>query len=556
MASYPPPPYTPPPPGFDPRQQRRWIREQARAQRDMFRAQAQAARYSMRSLRRTSIVGPILLIAVGVVFLLIQTGRLSSMLMWDWYSRWWPLILLGAGVILLGEWAWDQYRLRDPNQPQYRRTLGGGVFTLLLLVAITGLVGRGVHNHLGDDQLWSRLHVGPDNIDEFLGDKHESDQTLDLAFATGTALEVTNPRGDVTVSGTSDDGHVHVAVHKQVYSRSDSDADSKSQQLSPATQTSGSKLSLSLPKVEGARADLVITLPADAPVTITSDRGDIHVASVKAPVTATANHGDVELSAITGATTAHLNTGGTSLSAHSLGGGLTIQGHAEDLTLADITGPVNIAGEFFGTTHLEHIAGTVHFRTSRTDFQLGRLDGEVEISPRMELTADQVLGPLVLTTSNRNIRLERVQGDVSVTNRNGTIDLTAAPQIGTITLLDRNGTVNATLPEQATFSVQANTTDGDIHTDFQLNPHESGDRRELTGTVGSGGPEVHITTTHGDISINRGTVLPLPPLPPTPPKLTAVPAVPKPSVHVHVPAIPTVPTPMAPTAPPTQKGER
>ena len=202
MASYPPPPYAPPP-GFDPRQQRRWARDQARAQRDMYRAQAQAARYSMRGLRRTSIVGPVLLIAIGVVFLLIQTGRVPSMSVWDWYFRWWPTILLSAGVVLLAEWGWDQFRLRDPQQPQYRRSLGGGSFTLLFLVAVTGIVGEQIRHHGADERLWSNLHIGPDNIDEFLGDKHEYDQTLDLVFPKGTALEVTNPRGDVTVSGTS-----------------------------------------------------------------------------------------------------------------------------------------------------------------------------------------------------------------------------------------------------------------------------------------------------------------------------------------------------------------
>jgi DUF4097 and DUF4098 domain-containing protein YvlB len=556
MASYPPPPYTPPP-GYDPRQQRRWARDQARAQRDMYRAQAQAARYSMRGLRRTSVVGPVLLIAIGVVFLLIQTGRLSSMRTWDWYARWWPSILLFAGVVLLAEWAWDQHRLRDPQQPQYRRTLGGGVFTLLFLVALTGVIGRQVHNHVGDDRLWSGLHLGPDNIDEFLGDKHEYDQTLDLVLPKGTALQVTNPRGDITLSGTSDDGHIHVAVHKQVYSRTDADAETKSRELNMTTQAAGPTLILAVPKVEGGRADLVITVPAESNATITSDRGDIHVASLKAPVTVTANHGDIDLSAITGAATAHLNSSGSSISAHSLASGLSIQGHAQDVTLSEITGSVSILGEFFGTTHLAHIAGPVRFRTSRTDFQLGRLDGEIEISPHMELTADQVMGPVVLTTSNRNIRFERVQGDISLTNRNGSIDLTATPQLGTINLQDRNGSVRTTLPEHSDFTVQANTTDGDIHTDFDLNSHESGDHRELNGSVGSGGPAIHITTTHGDISINRGTVLPLPALPPSVPRLSPMPALPalpgaprlptrnKPSIAPVRP----VPTPPAPDAP-------
>jgi len=74
----------------------------------------------------------------------------------------------------------------------------------------------------------------------------------------------------------------------------------------------------------------------------------------------------------------------------------------------------------------------------------------------------------VLTTSNRNISLDRISGAVAVTDRNGTIDLTAAPPLGPIDMEDRNGSVKLILPEHAGFSVQANTTNGEIYTDFPL----------------------------------------------------------------------------------------
>jgi hypothetical protein len=50
--------------------------------------------------------------------------------------------------------------------------------------------------------------------------------------------------------------------------------------------------------------------------------------------------------------------------------------------------------------------------------------------------------------------------------------------------------------------------------------------------VGAGGSLLRITTTNSDISIDKGTVLPLPPLPPAPPKLTLAPAQPPRAPHV------------------------
>ena len=49
-------------------------------------------------------MGPLLLIVVGVIALLVETNKLSVFQFWDWYIRWWPLLLIGVGLISLAEW--------------------------------------------------------------------------------------------------------------------------------------------------------------------------------------------------------------------------------------------------------------------------------------------------------------------------------------------------------------------------------------------------------------------------------------------------------------------
>jgi DUF4097 and DUF4098 domain-containing protein YvlB len=525
MSGY-PPPYPPPgpPPGHDWKYQRRILKEQARAQRDVIRAQREAYRYQYRSMRRGSIVGPLLVVALGIVFLLVQTGRLRSFSLWSWYGRWWPLLLVGVGVVLLVEWAFDRAAQRDGNVPYVRHGIGGGVIVLLIFMAITGAIWGGFTN-LHRDFFNHGFNFNPDDIDTFFGDKHESDQTFDQAFPANSALNVTNPRGDVTVSGTSDDNQIHIALHKQVYTRSDSEADNRAKELSPHIDTSpngsfGSTLNINVPSLEGTHADLVITVPATAPVTVTANHGDVHVNSVKAPVTVTANHGDIELSAITGAVNARINNGSSSFAAHSVTGMVSLTGHGRDVTLSDIDGSVNLNGEFFGDTHLERIRNTVKFHTSRTDFQLARLDGEVEISPNSDLSGSQALGPVTLTTRSRNISLEHVAGDLSVSNSNGSVDVVTAPPLGNVTVENRNGSVSVTVPEQAAFTVQAQTRNGDAENDFSLPTQEENNRKNFGGTVGKGGSLIRINTSEGDIALRKANLAPLPPLPPMPPPIS------------------------------------
>jgi DUF4097 and DUF4098 domain-containing protein YvlB len=527
MGNYPPPPYPPPPGppyGNDWKYQRRILKDQARAQRDMLRAQREAYRYQARSLRRSSILGPLVLITVGIVFLAVQTGHLQGYRLWEWYARFWPFLLVGAGVVMLLEWAYDQHVQSDPTQPQYRRRVGGGVFAVLVILAFTGVVLSGARTD-GRSRLFNGLSINQDNWDEFMGDKHESDQILAQAFPAGAALVVNNPRGDVTISGTSDDNQIHVSAHKQVYTRSDSEADAKAQRLSPNINVGGNNVTVSVPAIEGARADLTITLPATAATTVTANRGDVKITAIKAPVTITANHGDIELSAITGDITTRINNSGSNLSAHSVTGSLTVEGHSHDTTISDINGPLTLRGEFFGDAHFERIRGPLKFHTSRTDFQLARLDGQIDISSSAALSTSEAVGPLTLTTHSRNITLDRVAGDVSVTNRNGSVDVTSAPPLSNVTVENRNGSVSVTVPEQANFAYQFDATNGDIESDFPQVKSNSEDSRKNTvnGTIGKGGPLLRVTTSQGDVSLKKASIMPLPPMPPMPPKLTALP---------------------------------
>jgi DUF4097 and DUF4098 domain-containing protein YvlB len=283
-----------------------------------------------------------------------------------------------------------------------------------------------------------------------------------------------------------------------------------------------------------------VTVPADAAVTVNANRGDIHIASIKTSVAATANHGNVELSAITGTASVDINSAGSSLTAHNLDDGIAFRGHAQDITLADIKGPVTINGEVFGATLLERLNGTVHFHTSRADVQFARLDGEMQISGS-GISADQAQGPAVISTNNHGVTLDRVAGDIAITDRYGAIELTAAPALGNITIEDKNGSVKATLPEHAGFDIAAVTTNGDIDTNFSVgsstrgsssgdgSSHDSDSRanqRTLNGTVAAGGPTVRITTANGDISIMKGDVQPLAG-PPAAQKITLAPVAPK-----------------------------
>ncbi len=546
MAGY-PPPYSPL--GYDAKAQRRMYKDQVRFQREQMKLQR-------RAMRRSSLVGPVLLVTLGVIFLLVEMGRLHWWPVLEWFGRWWPLLLIAAGVVLLVEWTLDQrtqrQRAADGLPPIGSRSVGGGVIWLLVIVAILGGLAHtsaGARNW--DDR---NFHFGIGDFDRALGNAHDSDDSLTHAISADGVLTIDNPRGDVTVSGTSDDGQMHVAVHKRVFSFQDDEAQSKARDLQPTVTESGGWYSLRVPSIKGGMADLTVDVPRGVTLNVTADRGDVRVGTLHAPVTVNANRGNVDVSGVTGAVVAHLHSDGANFSAHSITGAVTSDGRTGDVNVSDVHGDLSLSGAYAGTTHLERVDGAVRFHTHRTDFQMARLDGEVELDTGSDLRADQMMGPVILKTDDRNITLERLQGNVQVVNTNGSVTLTSAAPLGTIDVTNRRGSVDVGVPAAASFTVEAATRHGDVENDFALPKTGSDDHPEMSGIVGHGGPMVRIQTTDGDVTVRKSLVAPLPPVAPVPPKITIAPVAPPavPAVRgpaMKLPKAPKVPATKAPDAP-------
>ena len=519
MSSYPPPPspehY---PPVYDRnamRAQQKMLRAQARAQQAQQRAIRHQLRAQRRSLRRGSVVGPLIILGLGVMFLLAQMGRIPWGQSLDWYSRWWPAVLIGAGIVLLVEWFVDQQRSSEGG-----RVLGGGVVFLLILLVVAGLASRTVEYGLGwRDRTFGH---GYNKLDYLFGDRHDSDTSLTSSLPAATTFVINNPHGDVTVTGSSSDGQVHVNVHTQTYAWKQSDIDRKTKELEPTFSNDGGVLKLNVNAVEGGEVDLIVTVPHAAPVTVQADHGDVNVSELASPVTISANHGEVDVSGVDNSVTLHMNDDDASVTLHNIHGPVSLEGHSGDIDISDVTGELSLQGDFFGSTNLERIGGPVHFNTTRTQFSAARLDDEFNVDSD-SLNANELLGPVVLKTQDKNITLDRVQGSVDVSNRNGSVELTNAAPLSGISIENHKGSVDLGVPGGAGFVLNAQTRNGDMENDFGLQSKDDDGSHMLQGRVAGGGPTVTIATTDGDVTVRRSTVAPLPPTPPTAPRITLTP---------------------------------
>ncbi len=541
MASMPPntPPGTPPPPGRppgppygppqgapqygapygNPKDYWRYQKEQNkaawRAQRDLWRAQRDALKAQHRAYRAPSVAGPIVLIGVGIVSLLLISGRIQWDPFWDWFGRWWPLMLIGIGAVALAEWAID---LRRENPPA--RRFGGYVWLVILIL----LLGAGASSH----RFWGPWQAewgdnDNDQFNPFREPEHDMDQPVfNTPIPANAQIEIQDPRGDVSIAA-GDDATMGVKAHQIAFASKEEEINKIFEAEKAHVTVSGNAVVVKVDGNSSGRTNLSITVPKSASVNVNNGRGNLTVAGLNGNVDAELHHGNFEAASIAGHVHARVSDQGD-VSAHDIQGEVTVDGNGGDLTLSDIHGQVTLQGDYTGDTHVERADQSVHFHTSRTDLEFARLPGDMSINSD-SLHATQVVGPVrVICSRSKDIEMSQVFGDTHIEDKDARVELDMGGAYP-IEVKNNKGDIEVSLPDNAGFIVDARTHNGDIVSDFPL--EISGDENKTaTGTVGKGGPKVTLSTEHADLRIRKGGEAPAAPPAPSAPKAPGAPKAP------------------------------
>jgi DUF4097 and DUF4098 domain-containing protein YvlB len=481
---------------------------------------AQAQRYYQRSLRRPSMLGPLVLIVVGVIALLVETNKLNPVRLWDWYIRWWPLLLIGVGLLSLSEWWLD--RRHAGAGYRWRRRSHAGLIALIVCLAVLaymasatthGLHGMHVFGH-GKEDLFSHL----------LGQEHNDDRSLNRQIPARAPIDIQVPHGDVTVTPSGDD-QIHVQAHLVVYAANDRAARRNLDALAPQLMVDGGNVTLRAADVSDGHADLTIEIPNGAVPSVTAGHGDVTLEGLAGPANVNADRGDVKADNITGEV--HVRMGKGDFSAHAITGDLSLQGRLDDVSISDVQGKVGLEGDFFGDTNLAHIASAVHFHSSRTNVEAIMIPGDLSIDSG-DLQLNNATGPVRISTSAKDVECSGITGDLRVEDGDGDISLGVVAPLGQLDIHNRNGAINLTVPRDASFQLQATARNGNIESKVELPLTSAGESQSISGQVGKGGPRIALVSDHGDIAITAMDVVPEPPPPPTAPSPPGSPAPPAP----------------------------
>ena len=464
---------------------------------------------------RRSFAGPLVLIILGIVFLLGNLHMLSWARLGTLFAHYWPALLILWGVVKVIEYQQAQ------REGVSARGIGAGGIFLVILIVVSGLIATQA-TRFNWGEIRDNMNIDDNDIENLFHDSYNFDDHLEQDLpASANSLRVNDDHGAVRVS-VADDNKITVAVRKRVGAENQGDADKYNSETKPTITTVGGQLTLDA-KTQGAgnhpvQTDLDIAIPRKMELHITSRRGDVSVTGRDADVEINSQHGDVSVEEVTG--NLKLNLEKSSAKIEQITGDVHINGRLNEVAVTDVKGAAQLEGEFGESVKLSRITKNVNFKSSRTDLEFSRIDGDLELDSD-DLHADQITGPVRLTTRSKQIRLEDVSGDVRLQNENGGVDVTMR-SLGNVQIDNRSGDIALSLPEKAGFHLDAHTRDGQIESDFSELKVDSDDRQaKASGTVGNGASHIVLNNDHDSIEIHRYSAKAM-----APPAVPAVPAKP------------------------------
>jgi hypothetical protein len=384
------------------------------------------------------------------------------------------------------------------------------------MIVVFGLVGNqmervnwsGLRDQIGDDS----------DFPNIFGESYNFNDHLEQNFPGDASLKVIDNHGAVSVHAADDD-KITVVVRKRVGADNQDDADKYDRETKPMITAIGGLVTVNANVEAGdhpVETDLDISVPRKAPVSIASRRGDVNVSGRNGNVDISAQHSDTSVDDVTGNVKVSQEKG--SVKVEQITGDVHLDGRVNEVSVADVKGSVQLDGEFQESIKLERIAKTVTFKSSRTDMELSRIAGSLDLDSD-ELHAEDVTGPVHLTTRSKNVRLEGVSGDVRLQDDNGTVEV-VMHVLGNVQIDNRNGDVQISVPDKAGFRIDARTRGGEIQSDFpELKVNNDEHEAHASGTVGNGASHIVINNEHEGIEIRKASATPpTPPAPATPAK--------------------------------------
>ena len=419
-------------------------------------------------MRRASLVAPLLLIGIGLLFL--ARNVFPEMQLLDYLARYWPLLLVIWGGLRLVEilfWAATSRSLPSHG-------ISSGEWVLVIFLCFLGVSLHAVRGF----SPWltgSRIELG--GLDIF-GESYDYTLAAEKPAAKTPRVIIESFRGNARITG-ADVQTVKVTGHSTIRSLDQASADRANQEAplevdgdpneihvrTWQNRVSGGNRGLVIGSTSRISADLEIVVPKGATIEAHGRSGDFDISGVNGSIDVNSDNASVRLEDIGGDVVVEVR-GSDILRAAKVKGSVELKGRGSDIDLQDIAGPVTINGTFTGNSQLHNLAKPLRIITPYTEFSAEKVtDMRVTLG---NLNASDLTGPVRMTSSRSwDVSLANFTNSLDINLSGGDVDL--RPGLLPLAKMDvrsRTGHIELALPPSAKFDLTATSTHGSVDNEF------------------------------------------------------------------------------------------
>ncbi len=470
-------------------------------------------------MRPRSIVGPLLLIVIGVLFL---ANNLRPDLRYvDVLIQSWPYILIAWGVLRLIEvFVWYAR-----SKPLPASGMGGGEWALIVLLCIIGSGMFFVHQRRPGFMMRG-VEIFGESFDYAIPEKKIA------APAKQCRIVIENFRGNARISGT-DTTEIKLNGRKSIRAMTETEAAQSDKDSPTELIQQGDTIIVrnNQERVTGNRrvsTDIEIVVPRYASVEGHGRLGDFDISDVNGEIDINSDNAGVRLQNIGGNVRVDTRRGDI-LRASNVKGNIELRGRCKDLDLENIEGQVTVSANFYNDLRFRNLAKPLRVDSALNgsfELELAKLPGEIHLDPR-NFTGTDMVGPVRLSAKSLDAQIGDFTQSLDLTLDRGDVALRPSKaSLGKMDVRTRSGNIELAVPPAAKFELKATTLRGDIENEYGdvLKTVEDYDRGRnksrsvtLSGSVGQG-PKINLTTDRGTVTVRKGTgeQITLPSAPPKP----------------------------------------
>ena len=254
-------------------------------------------------------------------------------------------------------------------------------------------------------------------------------------------------------------------------------------------------------RVRGRRSVIEIE-SVEGAVSVESDGAPVWISEVRGPVTVVGEDGPIEVSEAVGPVTVEARIAPVTLRRIAREARVRAD-HGAVLALA-VGGRLDIRAET-ATVEVRSAGSGVDIAQTDGILLLDRVAGPVAVAGgRGEVLASGLAGSATIAADAGAITVRGFRGPLEVDGGDAALEVTAETLDGEISLTTGAGDVRLSIPRDASFTLRAQSGEGEVTSDFDLERVREDRTAVWVGSAGAGSPLVAVSTASGDVEIRSG----------------------------------------------------